>query len=216
MAMRRNHQRLYLRSGGALMIELTSEHVKAFWAYMKQEFDSSVEEKNDILVMQIAAALLDTLHIQNKDLFMKNFVTTLWKTIYIPFIVGVEDDRWKFWNQIRVCVHEHQHIIQGMREGWPVFSTRYVTSSSYRAGYEAEAFGCDLEMEYYRTGQILDVAQRVSILKDYGCKVADIEQAQQMLSIRAEVVKQGVIENQATMKAVAWLDANIPGLKFVG
>lgn len=194
---------------------LTPELTQTFWTRMQSEFGSSVEEKNQAAVMQAAAALLDLLDIQHKDRFMKDFVTTLYKTIYIPFKIGVEDGRWDLWSQVRVCVHEHQHVVQGEREGWPVFCTRYLTSSSYRAGYEAEAFGCDMEMEFWRTGSILDIAQRCSVLRDYGCTTADIEMAEQMLNIRADVIKQGVIENQASVVAVAWLETNVSGLKRV-
>lgn len=193
---------------------LTSETTKNFWAYMQSEFGSSVEEKNNSAVMKAAAALLDVLDIQDKEQFMKDFVTTLYKTIYTPFKIGIEEpaSRWSLWSQVRVCVHEHQHVVQGEREGWPTFCSRYLTSSSYRAGYEAEAYGCDLEMEYYKTGQILDIDQRVSMLKDYGCKDVDIEQAKQMLLLRSEIVKQGVVENMATVKAIDWLNTHVPDL----
>lgn len=196
---------------------LTPELTKAFWAHMQNEFGSSVEEKNDAAVMEVAAALLDALNIQDKEHFMKDFVTTLGKVIYIPFEIGVvgPDSRWQLWNQVRVCVHEHQHVVQGEREGWVTFGSRYLTSSSFRAGYEAEAYGCDLEMEFWRTEDILDIGQRVSMLKDYGCKPEDIEQAKQMLTIRAGVVAQGVVENLASVKAITWLETNVPGLRQV-
>lgn len=192
---------------------LTPELTKAFWAYMQNEFGSSVEEKNDALVMEVAADLLAVLKIQDKEQFMKNFVTTLYKTIYIPFEIGVEDDRWTLWNQVRVCVHEHQHIVQGERDGWVTFCSSYLTSSLCRAGYEAEAYGSDLEMEFWRTEDILDINQRVASLKSYGCSDEDIEQARQMLEIRADVVVQGVVANPSSIKAIAWLEENVPGLR---
>lgn len=194
---------------------ITPELVKEFWAFMQNEFGSSVEEKNDALVMQVAAELLNVLDIQDKEMFMKSFVTTLYKTIYIPFEVGVEgpDGRWSLWGQIRVCVHEHQHIVQGERDGWPEFVARYLGSSSYRAGYEAEAYGCDLEMEYWRTGTIIDVDRRSATLKEYGCTPEDIEMAKQMMIIRSEVVSHGVVESVASTKAIEWLEAHVDGLR---
>lgn len=195
---------------------ITPKNVKDFWSYMQNEFGSSVEQKNHSKVMEVAATLLDTLDIQDKDVFMKNFVTTLLSTIYIPFEIGDSSSDWSMWSQIRVCVHEHQHVVQGRREGWSRFGSKYMTSSSFRAGYEAEAYGCDLEMEFWRTGQILDIDQRVSSLKLYGCSDSDIEMAKQILNIRADVVVQGVVENLASVRAIDWLESNLPGLQIVG
>jgi hypothetical protein len=195
---------------------LTPELTKDFWSYMQKEFGSSIVQKDEALLMEVAGSFLETLKIQNKEHFMKDFVTTLYKTIYIPFVIGDDkNDRWPLWNQIRVCVHEHQHIVQGNRDGWCEFGVRYTTSSSFRAGYEAEAFGSDLEMEFYRTGAIFDIGQRSSVLKDYGCSADDIDMAKQILTIRSEVVLQGAISNISTIKAIKWLDHYIPDLCFV-
>lgn len=202
-------------------MSLTPAQVKAFWAHMQNEFGATVEEKNDALVMQVAAQLLDALKIQDKEQFMKDYVTTLYKTIYIPFEIGVEgaDGRWSLWSQVRVAVHENQHVVQGEREGWPVFGSRYLTDSSYRAGYEAECYGCDMEMEYWRLGAVFDphkfALERALGLKSYGCTDADIEQAQQMLSMRADLIVQGVIETKAAQIAIPWLEKNVPDLQQI-
>jgi len=201
------------------MNELTPDLVKAFWAHMTGELGATVEEKNSSAVMQAAAVLLDALNIQDKEQFLKDFVTTLVCTIYTPFKVGevAPDGRWSLWSQLRVCVHECQHVVQGEREGWATFGSRYLSSSSWRAGYEAEAFGCDLEMEYWRQGEAFDVVafaqDRPEVLRSYGCDQADIDQAQAQLLIRAGVVQAGVVENKATQLAIAWLEANAPGLR---
>lgn len=188
---------------------LTPQNVKDFWAYMQSRFGSVVVSKNESEVMRVAAALLDTLDIQDKETFMKNFVTTLGATVYIPFQIGMEEGRWPLWGQVRVCVHEHQHILQGRRDGWLAFGSKYLTSSSFRAGYEAEAFGCDLEMEFWRTGQIIDIDQRASVLKSYGCSDADIDMVKQMLTIRAGVVGSGAVETRSAQIAIEWLETNV-------
>lgn len=192
---------------------ITSQLVKDFWSYMQGVFGSCVEQKNEAAIMTIAAALLNTLKIQNKDQFMRGFVTTLYNTIYIPFEIGINDERWDLWDQICVCVHEHQHIEQGERDGWVTFVSRYLTSSSYRASYEAEAYGCNLEMEFWRTGKIIDIGARVSSLKNYGCKDDDIEMAKHILDFRAEVVSKGVVENKSSVTAIEWLDVHAGSLR---
>jgi len=192
--------------------------VKSFWDYMQQEYSSKIVAKDESAVMKVAATLLDTLNIQDKEQFMQNFVTTLHRTIYIPFDLGESHPQWSLWGQIRVCVHEHQHIEQGDRDGWATFSTRYVTSSSFRASYEAEAYGCDMEMEQWRLGSRFDphkyAIDRPRSLKSYGCSSEDIEQARQILSIRAGFVAQNLVETRASQRAIQWLNQHAPNLRI--
>jgi hypothetical protein len=194
---------------------LTDPSVRDFWAFMQKTYGSNAEQKSKSVLMNLVADVLGAAEFVNKDEFMKNFVTTLYKTIYIPFAIGEVDTGWSLWNQVRVCVHEHQHIEQGERDGWGVFAARYLTSSSFRAGYEAEAFGSDLEMEFWRTGSILDIDQRVSTLKSYGCSAADIDQAKEMLTRRSDVVKLGIILNQTSQVAIGWLESHVTDLQEV-
>jgi hypothetical protein len=187
---------------------------------MQKEFGFTVVQKDDSELMKVVGTLLDIFGVQDKEQFMKDFVTTIGKTIYPCFKIGepTHDDRWSLWAQVRVCVHECQHVVQGGREGWATFDSRYVTSSSFRAGYEAEAYGADMEMEWWRLGPSrfdpYKFAQdRPQSLKNYGCKEAEIEQAIQTLTIRAGIVFQGAIETQASQVAIPWLEANVPGLR---
>lgn len=182
------------------------------WDYMQKEYGSTVVQKATSATMHAAASFLSVLNIQSKDQFMKDFVTTLHRTIYIPFKIGEQNDRWSLWSQMRVCVHEHQHIEQGDREGWATFSLRYVTSSSFRAGFEAECYGCDMEMEFWKSPASWDLnrliqfaEQRAEGLRSYGCTEEDIAQAKAMLLIRAGVVSQGAVENRSTKRAIEWL-----------
>lgn len=203
-------------------LSLTSVVVRELWTHMLLTFGATVEAKQDAQLMRIAAALLNTLNIQDKETFLKSFVTTIDKTIYIPFDIGIEgsNGQWSYWSQIRLCVHEHQHVLQGTREGWAAFDTRYLISSAFRAGYEAEAYGCDMEMEWWRHGAAFDVEAFAKAeplkLKRYGCKTKDIEQAQHMLLCRAALVKQGLIETGAGQCAIAWLNQHAPDLKGYG
>lgn len=197
---------------------LTPELTKAFFAHMLKEFDATLVEKDEAAVMKAAAVLLDALDIQDKDQFMKDFVTTLHKTIYSPFKAGEDNPRWPLWLQARVLCHECQHTVIGAREEWLVYDGRYLTSASFRAGYEAECYGADMEMEWWRLGSNrfdpYQFAQdRPQSLKSYGCKEADIEQAIQMLTIRAGLVIQDVVETKAAQVAIPWLEKNVPGLR---
>lgn len=200
---------------------LTPELTQAFWAHMLKEFDASVVQKGDSDLMKVVATVLDAFSVQDKEQFMLDFVTTLGRAIYIPFKIGiVGKGRWSLWAQARVCGHECGHVMQGNREGWATYDSRYVTSSSFRAGYEAECYGIDMELEFWRLGSsgfdpFRFAQERPLSLKNYGCKEAEIEQAQQMLTIRAGLVAQGVVETRAAQVAIPWLEANVSGLREV-
>lgn len=201
------------------MIQLTTDLVLDFWSYTQVAYGSEVRQKDNAAVMQIAARLLDVLGIQDREQFLSRFTTTLGHTIYIPFTLGIESSRFTLWSQIVICVHEHQHIVQGDRDGWAAFDTRYLTSSSYRAGYEAEAYGANLEMvawHYKRAGVSLTEgeivthgAQLAAGLKHYGCTTEDIRMAQQMLMTRAQVIALGGVETESAQRAIAWLEARM-------
>lgn len=199
------------------MSEPSADTVQAFWAYMSEAYGSTIVPKATASEMKLVAAFLDALKIQDEETFMKRFTTTIGKRVYTPFEIGVPNEFYSLWGQVRVCVHEHQHVEQGEREGWAEFDIKYVTSASFRAGFEAEAFGCDMEMEYWHQGSALNLEQfaqdRPLVLKSYGCSDEDIEQARQMLSIRAGVIGQGVIETASARRAIAWLETFAPQLK---
>ena len=201
------------------MTEPTSTQVKAFWKYMSEEYGSKVIPKVDASEMIAVATFLDVTKIQSAETFMKHFTTTLGNRIYIPFEVGVASDTHDLWAQIVVCVHEHQHIEQGQRDGWVTFGSRYLTSGSYRAGYEAEAYGCNLEMQAWRYGpsyHLEDYAERCAQgLSSYGCKPDQIEQAEQQLKLRIPVIVAGGVETRASQRAMAWLNEHAPELALV-
>ena len=62
--------------------------------------------------------------------FLGSFTTTIGKRIYTPFDIGVPDERYDLWGQISVCVHEHQHVEQLLRDGWLKFAGRYLVPDS--------------------------------------------------------------------------------------
>jgi hypothetical protein len=197
------------------MSEPTSDVVKGLWAYMQQEYGSDLIQKADSTLMKLIAKFLDVAGIQDDDEFMKDFTTTLHNNIYIPFELGDTSTR-SLWSQIRLCVHEHQHIEQGQRDGWIKFGGRYLTSPAHRANYEAEAYGCDMELEYWHRGTSFDAKaygqRRVEVLSSYGCKTQHVEQAKQTIAIRADVLVRGGLENKCSQLAIAWLNEHAPEL----
>jgi hypothetical protein len=184
---------------------------------MQKEYGSDVVPKADSELMKLVAGFLDVTDILDDEAFMERFTTTLHNNIYIPFGIGVVQANRSLWSQIRTCVHEHQHIEQGNREGWLTFGGQYLTSKANRANYEAEAYGCDMEMEFWHRGAGFDPraygTRRVETLKNYGCgSPVYISQAKQTIALRADVLKQGGVENKCSQLAIAWLNEHAPHL----
>jgi hypothetical protein len=145
---------------------------------------------------------------------MHNYTTVIGRTIYTPFELGQASAEVEQWRQIVTAVHEHQHVVQQNREGQLRFMTRYLASSAARARYEAEAYRCNMEMHFWRTGEVLSPKRLASKLHSYGCAAADITLAEELLEASAVKVARGEIVNQASLEAIAWLTKHAPDLSI--
>jgi len=190
----------------------TPHGVREFWKYMTGEYRSEIVQKDDSALMSIAGSFLDMTSIVDKDRFMAGFVTTIGRTIYIPFEIGVATEQFSLWGQVRVCAHEHVHIDQGDRDGWLTYGAKYLGSRTSRAVYEAEAYGCDMEMEHWRNPENFDprryAAQRAKSIKSYGCNDSHVDTIRRILEIRASIISlRGCYETRAAQRSTTWLDA---------
>src|SRR5262249_6579697 len=161
---------------------------------------------------QVVAGVLGALGIVNREDFLRRFATTIGKRIYLPFDVGDAAQGWSLWGQVMVLTHECQHIVQYNANGPLGFSWRYLTNTAARAAFEAEAYRCQLELQWWRTRTLLSPAELAGSLRSYGVTEADVQVAQKTLEMSAETLKRGGIVNQASKVAIAWLDANAPEL----
>ncbi|CAN0566216.1 unnamed protein product, partial [Laminaria digitata] len=128
--------------------------------------------------------------------------TTVWgRRIYPCFQVGQGDED-ALWSQIVVCVHEHQHVEQFEREGFLPYTLSYLTSSRKRALYEAEAYGCNLEMSWLRTSRMPDLDRMAAKLLDYGCDVEDVRAARAHFEHIAHRITQGTYRSAAVESAI--------------
>jgi hypothetical protein len=155
--------------------------------------------------MLVAAQALRIMGILDAETFLRNYTTTIGRRIYVPFEPGRAANGWSLWDQIEVCVHEHQHVVQLDRDGWAKFCAKYLLSSASRAAYEAEAYACDMELCFWRSGEVLDPHTLANKLQSYGCSPGDIAVAEAALRSSAATVRRGGLINAATQKAVPWL-----------
>jgi len=192
--------------------EIQPDEVVSFWRHMQERFGTTTVNKADAVEMQIVASVLDALGILDKERFLKSFTTTLGRKIYTPFDVGSANDSWDLWDQMVVCVHEHQHVVQHDREGLS-FEVSYVTDRAARARFEAEAYRSNLEMHFWRYGTPTRSRPLAELLHDYGCRPEDVEVAARSLALANVSVRRGAVLNESTWAALDWLDSHSPHLR---
>ena len=192
----------------------SSQQVRDLWAYMTKRYGTRVIKKSNARMMRLVARALALMGVMDAESFMRRFTTTIGKRIYVPFEIGVEKKSWDLFDQMVICVHEHQHVEQANKEGFLRFARRYLFSKAARAGYEAEAYRCNMELCFWRTGKVLDPSELAQLLRSYGCRSADIKVAEKSLRISAETVRRGGVVNRASQRAIAWLNKHAPGLRY--
>jgi hypothetical protein len=192
--------------------EIQPQEVVSFWRHMQERFGTTTVNKDDAVEMQIIASVLDTLGILDKERFLKSFTTTLGRKIYTPFEVGTPNDGWDLWDQVVVCVHEHQHVVQHDREGL-AFEVSYVADRAARARFEAEAYRSNLEMHFWRFGHPMRSRPLADLLHDYGCRPEDVEIAAHSLALANVSVRRGAVLNESTRAALDWLDSHAAHLR---
>jgi hypothetical protein len=185
---------------------------------MSHHFNSRLAQKETEALRCIASLMLESPKFKGKSDYLVNTPMSFDNTIHVPFIIGEEEPYWPAWLQVRTCVHEHQHILQGQKEGWAIRDIHYLTKSAFRAQYEAEAYACDMQLEFWRLGASFSfykfIDERSLILRSYGCGPNDIRKAQKYLRDCTEKIVKGELENPPVKKAIEWLDQNAPGLKM--
>lgn len=183
-------------------MKVTGKQVRAFWRYMCKRYRCKVIDKDSAEEMQIIGWALDAMGIQDKDVFLKKFTTTLGNRIYIPFEIGVGTQK-QLISQIATCVHECQHVVQ-YRRNEAQFVSNYIFSDASRAHYEADALRTNMEMYWFLTGRLLKPGSLANTLKYYGVRKGDIRVTRKHLAISAEVVKRGGVITGPSKVAIAW------------
>lgn len=195
-----------------MIVTPSTAEVQQFYQHMATQFGVVQVDKHDSQTMQLIAGALQLMGIVDAETFMAQFTTTLGHHMYTPFTPGIATPTWDLWAQIEVCVHECQHIHQYEAAGAPQFAWDYLTSHVARAQYEAEAYTCDLEMQWWHYRRLPNHAALARLLSSYGCDATDIAVVTQELGLAAVTVQAGGILRAATQAALTWLNQHAPQL----
>jgi len=199
----------------AEVADVTPGIVRALWRHMMRLYKSSVFEKRRAPEMYLVAEALARLGIADREGFMREWSTTLGRRIYVPFTIGVAANSDALWNQIVTAVHEHQHVAQYEADGLG-FMGSYLLSDAARAKYETDAYRSNLELHWWRYGELLGAEELAEKLRGYAVSEGDIEVAAKTLKVSADAVRHGAVINEASLVAIRWLNANASQLAAQG
>jgi hypothetical protein len=193
--------------------ELAPADVRALWRHMAECYDTRVIHKRDAAEMKVVARVLDALGILDRDRFLATFATTIGRRIYLPFEIG-EGDAAALWQQVVLCAHEHEHVVQHDRHGLR-YEWSYLTSRAARTRFEAEGYRCHLELDFWRWGTMPSPESLAGKLAAYGCTADDIAVATKMLSIWAVPIRHGAVLGAASRTVIDWLAERVPYIRDV-
>jgi len=207
--------------------ELTKELVVAYAAHMAKAFGAKFVQKDNSELMALAATVLNAIGVQDREMFLKHFTTTIGHTIYIPFVIGEESPGYPLWWQIQVIAHECEHVYQFEGEesarkdpGAAIeFSWSYLTSEQERSMWEWKAYRTNVELHYWRHGNTgPSAAEWVAPLKHYGMSEGAIKAAEIALDLAMHTIRdskpQSII-NESSWQAILWLEEHAPWLAAV-
>ncbi len=137
---------------------------------MAREYRFTVVPKASAWEARAAGSVLAALGIQDRDTFLRKYVTTVGRRIYVPFTVGVAQEGWSLLAQLAVVAHECTHLEQEDRDGW-WYSWNYLTNTRKRAAYEVQGYRTTMEVEWTLTGE---TGWDPEGLRTYGCSAQDV------------------------------------------
>ena len=191
--------------------DVTPNIVRGLWRHLTRLYKSTVFEKRRAPEMYLVAEALARLGIADREAFMREWSTTLGRRIYVPFTIGVGSNSNALWDQVVTAVHEHQHVAQYEADGLG-FMGSYLLSDTARAKYETDAYRSNLELHWWRYGELPGTEELAAKLRAYAVSEADIAVAAKTLKVSADAVRLGAVVNESSNVAIRWLNANAPQL----
>lgn len=202
-------------SDGAVGRRIDSVVMAEIWASLHATMHTRRVRKRDSILMRIIARILAVAGVMRADQFLDGFVTTVRRTIYVPDRKSPKHDlHW----EVAMATHEHDHV---RKWGWK-YIWRYLTSSRWRAVYEAEAYCTNIALRRWYKGDWLDVKDLAAKLAThYGCSQGDVAVAYRIMEEERDRLRRGEIANpvvqhvlvvaisQGIHPAANWTDASV-------
>jgi len=197
------------------MSSLTPELVKDFYRDGLNSYEARVRSKGDDEMMKAVAAFLELIKVQDKEMFLHMFTTTIFDTIYTPYQVGVDGSKgYGLWDQITTLVHELVHVTQHDADRLG-FWMKYLANKSDRTHFEAQAYGADLEMHYWRYGKPYDLREVAGYLEHYGLEQEHIDFCYvELVTIDDIIQNTDAAVNPVATWAMDWLEQRAPDLRY--
>ncbi len=189
---------------------LTPTAVVNLWGHLADHYGTKVIPKETSPLMRACGSALSLARIQSRDQFMQHYTTVIHRRIYLPYALDEPAPDYVLWRRVATGVHEHQHVAQAVRDGFIRFASTYLTSQRARALYEAEAYGCDIELMRWAGRSVRTSESIADGLKEYGCNAENRELALEALRVYEN--DDGPPRNEATLIAIEWLAENVAGL----
>lgn len=179
---------------------------------MLAKYNARLRGKNAV-EMQGVASFLSAIGVLDKQAFLREYTTTIGRSIYAPFSPGVAGPGWNLWSQVVVCAHEFQHIVQYNKGGFFGYYLPYVFRRAKRTAFETEAYRSALELSYWRFGTMPSAHTIAQMLGGYGVSATDIRVAETALKMSALSIGRGAIINEASRAVVDWLENHAPEMR---
>jgi len=193
----------------------TPEEVRALWQHLSEHYHSAFITHPSPRERRTLKRVLTRIGVRHLEAFLQSFTVTLGRRIYLPFEVGVPQKRWTLWRQIVAAACAHQCIAQMDAQCAVEYFRRYTASPIQRAQITAQAYTCELELTYWRTGRLPNTDQIAGRLKHVGCEGPEITMASLCLDVAAKrILIDHHLITEVGQRTVAWLNTHAPHLGF--
>lgn len=185
------------------MSKLTPELVRDLHQHMVNRYGAFILNKSTTTALRDLGTFLEKLGVTNFTEHLNQYCTTIGRTIYLSYDPGDDSSGWSLPMQVATIAHECTHVTQFMRDPLE-FATQYVSNSEARAGYEAHAYRCNIEVLRW-LGEEDPGPALAEYLQGYSCKPEEIEMARYMLADIYPTAERGGFTNPHAFEAVTYL-----------
>jgi hypothetical protein len=167
----------------------TATQARRCCAALAAHYGATLRYGPDSTTVQVLAAALDALRIEDRGKFLANCAITVGDDVYLPLRVG-NSRVWSYNEQVALVAHECQHVRQG-GDAHLLFWLRYFTSQAHRATFETAALAAEMEVTWRLSGIMPDPRELADRLAWYRVGATDRRVAARHLAIVRDTLARG-------------------------